>query len=172
MLVSPACKMTYIWQIDSIRSVSPFCSCMLGRPFSVFSCAEVCPSPYIAAELPANLLLRKIGPNILMPTLLTLWGIILTLQGKIPSHLFILLMFSNECEGFVTSYEGLATSRAFLGLAEGSMFPCIVLYTSGFYTREELSLRYAENSCIVKPTWPSWFTVSLALLFSSASVSK
>lgn len=38
-------------------------------------------SPYIVAELPANLLLRKIGPRILMPTILTLWGIMVTLQG-------------------------------------------------------------------------------------------
>ena len=32
--------------------------------------------------------------------------------------------------------------RAFLGLVEGPMFPGIVLYLSGFYTRKELSLRY------------------------------
>ena len=39
-------------------------------------------SPYICAELPSNLLLRKIGPNILMPTVLTLWGLVVTLQGE------------------------------------------------------------------------------------------
>lgn len=44
--------------------------------------------------------------------------------------------------GLVTSFAGLATVRAFLGLVEGPMFPGIVLYLSGFYTREELSLRY------------------------------
>jgi len=38
-------------------------------------------SPYIASELPSNLILRKIGPSILMPTLLTVWGVIVTLQG-------------------------------------------------------------------------------------------
>lgn len=43
--------------------------------------------------------------------------------------------------GVVTSYAGLVTARAFLGLVEGPMFPGIVLYLSGFYTREELSLR-------------------------------
>jgi hypothetical protein len=31
-------------------------------------------------------------------------------------------------EGLVTSYTGLATVRAFLGLFEGPMFPGIVLY--------------------------------------------
>ncbi|KAF5373687.1 hypothetical protein D9758_000898 [Tetrapyrgos nigripes] len=81
--------------------------------------------PYIIAELPSNLLLRKIGPRILMPTLLTIWGVIVTLQG------------------LVTSYAGLAVARAILGAIEGPMFPGIVLYLSGFYTRKELSIRVA-----------------------------
>lgn len=37
--------------------------------------------PYICAELPSNLLLRKIGPRYLMPSLLTLWGLMVALQG-------------------------------------------------------------------------------------------
>lgn len=88
-------------------------------------CVTALYAPYIAAELPANLLLRRVGPKILLPTLLTIWGIMVTLQG------------------LVTSFAGLVTVRAFLGLVEGPMFPGIVLYLSGFYTREELSLRVA-----------------------------
>ncbi|KAF9025133.1 MFS general substrate transporter [Hymenopellis radicata] len=88
-------------------------------------CVTVLFVPYIFAELPANLLLRKIGPGLLMPTLLTIWGVIVTLQG------------------LVTSYAGLVTVRAVLGLVEGPMFPGIVLFLSGFYTRAELSLRVA-----------------------------
>ncbi|KLO13815.1 MFS general substrate transporter [Schizopora paradoxa] len=88
-------------------------------------CVTVLYVPYIAAELPSNLLLRKIGPKIMMPTILTLWGMICALQGS------------------VTTYAGLVTVRAFLGLIEGPMFPGIVLYLSGFYTRKELSLRIA-----------------------------
>jgi MFS family permease len=99
------------------------------------------PSPYIAAELPANLLLRKIGPKTLMPTLLTLWGIMVTLQGTLLSSVHLMSFSSPEYIGFVTSYEVLAMVRAFLGLLEGPMFPGIVLYLSGFYTRKELSLR-------------------------------
>jgi hypothetical protein len=38
-------------------------------------------SPYIASELPANLILRRVTPKILMPTILTIWGIMVTLQG-------------------------------------------------------------------------------------------
>ncbi|CAL1707464.1 unnamed protein product [Somion occarium] len=81
--------------------------------------------PYIAAELPSNLLLRRIGPRLLMPLLLVIWGAIVTLHGV------------------VSSYTGLVVIRAFLGLVEGPMFPGIVLYLSDFYTREELSLRVA-----------------------------
>lgn len=39
--------------------------------------------------------------------------------------------------------------RAFLGLVEGPMFPGIVLYLSGFYTRKELSLRYVLSHLMV-----------------------
>ena len=31
-----------------------------------------------------------------------------------------------------------------MGLVEGPMGPCIVCYLSGFYTRKELSLRFAS----------------------------
>ncbi|KIM38324.1 hypothetical protein M413DRAFT_30170 [Hebeloma cylindrosporum] len=88
-------------------------------------CLTVLFVPYIASELPSNLILRKIGPSILMPTLLTVWGIIVTLQG------------------LVTNFAGLLTVRVLLGLFEGPMAPCIVCYLSGFYTRKELSLRIA-----------------------------
>ncbi|KAF8817607.1 MFS general substrate transporter [Phlegmacium glaucopus] len=88
-------------------------------------CITILYVPYILSELPSNLLLRKIGPRLFMPTLLTMWGIMVTLQG------------------LVTSFGGLVTVRAFLGLVEGPMFPGIVLYLSGFYTRKELSLRIA-----------------------------
>lgn len=79
--------------------------------------------PYILAELPSNLLMRRIGPNIMMPTLLTVWGMIVALQGT------------------VKSYKGMVIIRAFLGLVEGPMFPGIILYLSNFYTRKELAVR-------------------------------
>ncbi|KAG0143246.1 hypothetical protein CROQUDRAFT_66388 [Cronartium quercuum f. sp. fusiforme G11] len=81
--------------------------------------------PYIAAEIPANLFLKKIGPHIILPTIVAIWGII------------------TACQGLVTSYAGLVAARFFLGLVEGGMFPGIVLYLSYFYTRRELQLRIA-----------------------------
>ncbi|PAV17564.1 MFS general substrate transporter [Pyrrhoderma noxium] len=43
-------------------------------------CITVLYVTYIASDLPASLLLRKIGPNILMPTILILWGLVTALQ--------------------------------------------------------------------------------------------
>ena len=99
-------------------------------------------SPYIATELPANLLLRKIGPGIMMPTILVIWDMIAALQGRSLRKLSLNLDFEMAmCQGTVKSFGGLDAARAFLGLVEGTLFPGMVLYLSGFYTRKELSLR-------------------------------
>ncbi|KAL2870537.1 putative MFS transporter [Aspergillus lucknowensis] len=81
--------------------------------------------PYIAAELPSNLILKKIGPRILLPTLCTAWGLVTILQ----------------CES--RNFSGFVACRFFLGLCEGGLFPGIVLYLSGFYRRHELQVRIA-----------------------------
>ncbi|KAL4909517.1 hypothetical protein BDW74DRAFT_165932 [Aspergillus multicolor] len=81
--------------------------------------------PYILSELPSNLILRKIGPRILLPTLCTAWGLVTILQ----------------CEAH--NFSGFVACRFFLGLCEGGLFPGIVLYLSGFYRRNELQVRIA-----------------------------
>ncbi|KAL4883208.1 major facilitator superfamily domain-containing protein [Aspergillus karnatakaensis] len=81
--------------------------------------------PYIAAELPSNLILKKIGPRVLLPTLCTSWGLVTVLQCK--AH----------------NFAGFVACRFFLGLCEGGLFPGIVLYLSGFYRRHELQVRIA-----------------------------
>ncbi|KAI8443354.1 major facilitator superfamily domain-containing protein, partial [Phakopsora pachyrhizi] len=82
--------------------------------------------PYIASEIPSNLVLKKIGPNVFLPTIVTLWGLITILQG------------------FVKNYHGLLAARFFLGLVEGNrLFHAILLYLSSFYSRRELQLRIA-----------------------------
>ncbi|KAF8626447.1 hypothetical protein AX15_004872 [Amanita polypyramis BW_CC] len=79
--------------------------------------------PYIAAELPSNLLLKVVGPHLLLPTMLTLWGVVTTLQGV------------------VYNYQGLLACRFFLGMFEGGVFPGLVLYLSMFYPRQMLQWR-------------------------------
>ncbi|KAK0221330.1 major facilitator superfamily domain-containing protein [Armillaria fumosa] len=79
----------------------------------------------LAAELPSNLLLRVIGPNYLLPTIMTSLGVITTLQGV------------------VTSYGGLLACRFFLGVFEGGVFPGLVLYLTHFYPRSKMTVRIA-----------------------------
>ncbi|KAF5337619.1 hypothetical protein D9758_014928 [Tetrapyrgos nigripes] len=79
--------------------------------------------PYIAAELPSNLMLKAVGPNYVLPTMLTLWGVVTTLQGV------------------VKTYGGLLACRFFLGLLEGGVFPGLVLYLSYFYPRYKMNWR-------------------------------
>lgn len=81
--------------------------------------------PYIAAEFPSNLLLKYVGPRWMLPTMVTIWGLVATMQGV------------------VTSYSGLLACRFFLGLMEGGLFPGLVLYMSFFYPRERLQIRVA-----------------------------
>jgi MFS family permease len=81
--------------------------------------------PYILAELPSNLILKKVGPRILLPTLCTSWGLVTMLQSE------------------AGSFGGFVACRFFLGLCEGGLFPGIVLYLSSFYRRAELQIRIA-----------------------------
>ncbi|KAK2467198.1 hypothetical protein APHAL10511_000747 [Amanita phalloides] len=79
--------------------------------------------PYIFAELPSNLILKAVGPNLMLPTMLSLWGVVTTLQG------------------LVHNYQGLLACRFFIGLLEGGVFPGLVLYLSFFYPRQKLQWR-------------------------------
>ncbi|KAG6836779.1 hypothetical protein H0H93_003371 [Arthromyces matolae] len=79
--------------------------------------------PYILAQLPSNLILKSVGPNITLPTMLTLWGIVTTLQGV------------------VKNFAGLLVCRFFLGLFEGGVFPGLILYLSFWYPRRALQQR-------------------------------
>ncbi|KAF9459860.1 major facilitator superfamily domain-containing protein [Collybia nuda] len=101
---------------------------MTNREYSI--ALTVTYVPYIVAELPSNLLLKvrplrslAVGPNLMLPTMLTLWGVVTTLQGA------------------VTSYAGLLACRFFLGLFEGGVLPGLVLYLSFFYPRQQLQWR-------------------------------
>ena len=81
--------------------------------------------PYIAIELPASLVVKRVGANVLLPTMVTLWGLITALQG------------------LVTSFGGLLAARFFLGLAEGGLLPGVMLVMSQFYRRDQIQLRLA-----------------------------
>lgn len=81
--------------------------------------------PYILVEIPANLILKKIGARFFISAICFLWGLVSTLQ----------------C--LVQSYGSLIACRFFLGLFEGGLFPGVILYLSTFYRRQQLTLRIA-----------------------------
>ncbi|KAL1411874.1 hypothetical protein Q8F55_002853 [Vanrija albida] len=81
--------------------------------------------PYIVAELPLTLAIKKIGPHILIPTLVILWGLVTTFQG------------------FIHNYPGLLAARFFLGATEGAILPSSMTYLSSFYRRRDLAKRVA-----------------------------
>ncbi|EIM91401.1 MFS general substrate transporter [Stereum hirsutum FP-91666 SS1] len=87
--------------------------------------------PYIIMELPMNLLMKRIGANITLPLMVTLWGMV------------------TACQGAVKTYGGLLACRFFLGALEGGLFPGIVLYLSSFYKRHDMQLRF---SCMFSVT--------------------
>jgi MFS family permease len=78
---------------------------------------------YIASEIPSNLILKKVTPRIWITLLVFVWGILCM------------------CLGFVHNFNQFIALRALLGLAEGGLFPGMVLYLSTIYTRSELALR-------------------------------
>ncbi|KAG0151748.1 hypothetical protein CROQUDRAFT_698299 [Cronartium quercuum f. sp. fusiforme G11] len=85
--------------------------------------------PYILAEIPTSLLLKRVGGNIMIPLLVTVWGIVTTFQGSV--------------DKFLTSRKKkISTEYIFLSHI-GGIYPAIVLYLSNFYKREELQIRIA-----------------------------
>lgn len=80
---------------------------------------------YIAFEVPANVILTKVGPKRWIPSLVVIWGVVSTLQG------------------IVQDKNGLYINRIFLGFAEAGILPGIAVYLTYFYTPREIQLRQA-----------------------------
>lgn len=80
---------------------------------------------YILIELPANMVLKKIGAKIFLPALCACFGII-TLSTA-----------------FIHNFQSLVAMRLLLGLAEGGLLPGYAYYLSSLYPRYELGGRVA-----------------------------
>ncbi|KAE8258089.1 hypothetical protein A4X13_0g1913 [Tilletia indica] len=78
---------------------------------------------YILSEIPSNIMLKKLGGDKWIPSLILAWAIVTTLT----------------C--LVQDFEGLVTIRVFLGLCEGGVLPGMTLYLSLLYPRYELQQR-------------------------------
>ncbi|KAG0649409.1 MFS transporter prlL [Hyphodiscus hymeniophilus] len=60
---------------------------------------------YVIAEIPSNVMMKRIRPSIWLTFIMLAWGIIMT------------------CMGLVHNFRGLLACRVFLGIAEGGLFP-------------------------------------------------
>jgi MFS family permease len=81
--------------------------------------------PYVAFEIPANILLKKLSPRIWLSSCMFMFGVV------------------SICQGLVTSYGGLLTTRFFLGLFEAGMFPGCFYLIGMWYKRSEAQRRYS-----------------------------
>ncbi|TIA84049.1 hypothetical protein E3P98_00426 [Wallemia ichthyophaga] len=69
----------------------------------------------IASEIPWNMLTKKIGPQLTIPFMAVSWAIVCTLTG------------------IVQNYSGLIAVRWFLGLAEGGLFPGMLIILTAWF---------------------------------------
>lgn len=88
------------------------------------TCISILFVGYILMQIPANMLLNKMGrPSLFISFIMTSWGIIST------------------CTGAVKGYGGLFAVRLLLGFIEAGFFGSCLYYLSCWYSRKELTLR-------------------------------
>lgn len=80
---------------------------------------------YLLMQLPSNLIFTRLRPAIYLPTVMIIWGVI------------------SGCQAATKSFGGLLATRFLLGFAEAPYFPGAVYLMSTWYTRSELSKRFA-----------------------------
>ncbi|KAL8952423.1 MAG: hypothetical protein Q9222_001658 [Ikaeria aurantiellina] len=81
--------------------------------------------PYIAFEIPSNILLKKLKPHLWLSMCMFLFGVV------------------TICQGLVQNYSGLLATRFFLGVAETGMFPGSFYLIGMWYKRSEAQKRYS-----------------------------
>ncbi|KAF8123080.1 major facilitator superfamily domain-containing protein [Mycena galopus ATCC 62051] len=80
---------------------------------------------YILFEVPANIILKRFNPQIWLPTLTLVWGIV------------------SICQGLVKNQAGFFGIRFLLGVTEAGLFPGVIYLFSVYYRRHERSWRVA-----------------------------
>ncbi|KAH8772944.1 high-affinity nicotinic acid transporter-like protein [Hyaloscypha finlandica] len=80
---------------------------------------------YVVFESPAAILMKKVTPRVILTTLCAVWSL------------------TTIFTGFITNVGGLYTTRLILGACEAGLFPCLNLYLTMVYRREEQAKRVA-----------------------------
>jgi len=78
---------------------------------------------FLAAELPGGLLSKKVGPDIMTPISICVWGILCA------------------CQCLIKNRTGYYVTRALVGFSQGGFIPEMVLYLSYWYKGNELPIR-------------------------------
>merc|ERR1712169_143100 len=95
----------------------------VGERYSIITCIFFV--PYIIFELPANLVIRKVGPRTQLSAITIAWGAVMLGMA------------------FITNWQQLAACRTLLGFFEAGFFPGCTFLISTWYTRFEMAKRMA-----------------------------
>ncbi|KAF2831055.1 MFS general substrate transporter [Ophiobolus disseminans] len=80
---------------------------------------------YIAFEIPANIIMKRVKPHIFMSSCMFCFGLLVTMQG------------------FTQNFGGLITTRFLMGFAEAGVFPGCFYLMSMWYKRDEAQRRFS-----------------------------
>ena len=122
-----ACLMFFALQLDRGNIVQALSDGMLGNLHmnsNQYNYGQmIFYVSFLCAELPSQIISKKIGPDNWIPVQMVSWSLVASMQ----------------C--LLTDRKGFFACRCLLGLIEGGFIPDVILYLSYFYTSAELPRR-------------------------------
>lgn len=96
---------------------------------------------YTIFQIPATVIIRKVGPRIFLSAIVLFWGAVMIVSPRNSRH----CRFCSQLQGFgfVPSWPAMAGLRVVLGALEAGFYPGCVYLLSTWYPRYELQKRNA-----------------------------